>query len=177
MSEEGRPLEEHYGEKFGERGIAMARNLGQTRFGLAGAQLGLKFDGIKKTVNTRRAHIMMEWASEKGLDKQNSLAEVLFRYHFAEGKDVNDPDVLVSAAKEVGFEDKEAQTALENRDIFGKVDSLLMSASTVKRISGVPHFEISSGQGRSFELSGAQPPEAFSAVFQGLLSSEKAGQL
>ena len=39
MREEGRLLEDHYREKFGERGAAMARNPGETRFAKAGAPL------------------------------------------------------------------------------------------------------------------------------------------
>ena len=58
------------------------------------------------------------------------------RYHFAEGKDVNDAGVLVDAAKEVELDGSEARAALEDRDIIGKVDAMLMASTNVKRMKG-----------------------------------------
>ena len=40
---------------------------------------GLSFAGAKKAVNTKRTHLLMEWAADQSLEKQHDLAEVLFK--------------------------------------------------------------------------------------------------
>lgn len=72
-------MEKYYREKFGERGATMARDMNATRFGKMGTALGLNFAGVKKAVNTKRSHLLMEWAAEQSLEKQHNLAEVLFK--------------------------------------------------------------------------------------------------
>ncbi|XP_062513506.1 uncharacterized protein LOC134189285 [Corticium candelabrum] len=170
MPEEGIPMERYYTAKFGEQGAAMARDMNGSRCGKMGRAVGLDFSGAKMVINTMRSHLLMEWAADQSLEKQHSLAEVLFKYHFADGRNANDVDTLVLAAEEAGLDGKKAREGLEDRDIRSKVDTMLMAARTVRGITGVPHFEITGPNGSSFQMSGAQPPDNFVQVFERLLS-------
>lgn len=56
----------------------------------------------------------------------------MFRYHFAEGRDVNTADTLVSAAEEAGLDGQKARESVEDRNLRSRVDAMLMGARTVR---------------------------------------------
>ena len=70
----------------------------------AGADVGFtfNFDDNMRMVNTFLAHQLLHWAEEQG--KQHELKMELFDVHFTQQQNVNDIEVLASAAERVGLD-------------------------------------------------------------------------
>lgn len=65
-----------------------------------------RFEGIPKRVNTFKAHRIIRWAQGQSKDGQSlgpKAAEALFHAYFKRHKDINDPQVLLSIAEQVGL--------------------------------------------------------------------------
>lgn len=112
--------------------------------------LELDFTAIRNAPNTFRAHRLLSWAEPSG--RQHELAEVLFRYHFRDGRDVGDPDELVAAAAEAGLDPDGAREMLAGHDEVDKVRAELSLAAAVG-VTGVPFFVLAG----KFAIPGAQP--------------------
>ena len=124
------------------------------RIAVEAQALGLRFDfaAIRTAPNTFQAHRLMDFAYESG--RQHSLAEVLFRYYFCDGKNVGDLEVLLSAASEVGLERVTVVDYLESNTGAEEVRQQLARGADIG-VTGVPCFLLA----ETFAIPGAQPAE------------------
>lgn len=114
--------------------------------------LTLDFERISVAPNTFRAHRLLSWAEGSG--HQHQLAEILFRFHFRDGRNVGDPADLAAAAAEAGLDAAGAADMLAGHDEADKVRAELSLAKAVG-VTGVPFFVLA---GR-FAVPGAQSRE------------------
>jgi predicted DsbA family dithiol-disulfide isomerase len=130
--------------------------------------IDFRFDRIKQTPNTVRAHRLIRFATERGLG--DALVERLFTAYFTDGVDLGDMDRLADLAEETGLSRGEASAFLESND--GLADVLAETRFAYESgINGVPCFIFD----RHYALAGAQEPEAFFPLFE-LARSEAAGR-
>ncbi len=142
----GRPLEwaKEMNQKLVENGKA--------------AGIDFNFDAIIPT-NSFDAHRLMQFARTE--QKQNEVAELLFKAYFCDGKDIAQQSVLIHIADQVGLSTARAKQVLESDEFSNEVRSDESEARELN-ISGVPAFVIN----RKYLVSGAQPVEAFLEVFK-----------
>jgi len=107
---EAQDLREHVMQKYG----AMAEQSDAVRAQLTsiGAALGFTFDYFDgmRMVNTFRAHQLLRWAGEQGLQTQLALA--LFEAFFSLREDVSQDEVLARVAGKVGLSSADAMEIL-----------------------------------------------------------------
>lgn len=159
MPPEGQDLREHIAEKYGvdPKQSAGARQ----RLTEIAASLGISFNYFDemRMVNTFRAHQLLFWAGQHG--KKTELELELFERYFTRQQNVDDTDVLVSAAGSVGLDETEAAELLSDeryaRDVREQQRFWLQQG-----IHAVPSFIV---DGR-FLIPGAQEPDVFVAAFE-----------
>jgi len=154
-----RSRQEYYAEKFGpERAAQIFKNMSQVS---ASEGLNMKFGG--KTGVSRNGHRLVHYAQNHGGEEaQNKTMLGLWKRYFEQEIDITELDVLVETGVEAGLGNSEdVKKFLESGDGGREVD-LLAEEARGKGISGVPHYEI---QG-TWEISGAQEPAAFEAIFK-----------
>jgi predicted DsbA family dithiol-disulfide isomerase len=117
------------------------------------------FEKIQRTPNTFDAHRLL-WLAES-LDRQDALAEALFRAYFLEGKNVGDHAVLADLAEGSGIPRERAVALLAGRDGEREV-RLEEDRAWRSGIQGVPHFVIEGAA----PISGAQNPEILAAAIR-----------
>ncbi len=134
----------------------------------AGAQEGIAFDfaAIERTPNSLLSHRLLRFALERG--DQDPLVERLFNLYFLEGGDLEDPEVLIQAAEDAGFDPAAARGYLEAGTGLEDVQNEDTQARRAG-IQGVPTF-ILNGQ---YALSGAQEPKVLFQMFD--LAREEKG--
>ncbi|TDQ33050.1 DsbA family oxidoreductase [Zeaxanthinibacter enoshimensis] len=167
MPPEGENIQEHLHKKYGAEPEDQKKS--QDRLSQFGEELGFKFDywDEMKIVNTRDAHILLDYAKEKG--KQTELNLRLIESYFSERKDVSEKEVLEQALKEVGLNSQEAMARLESDDARYQVTSNENYWQSLG-VSSVPTMVFD----RKSALTGAQPVEVYKQVLTELLE-EKTG--
>lgn len=121
----------------------------------AAAEVGLHFDFDKAVMaNSFKAHRLIQFAKSKGL--ADEVEEALFIANFTDGKNIDDPAVLLEIGKESGLLADEVQEMLEGYTYGDDVRADEEAASKIG-ISGVPFFIIN----QKLAVSGAQAPETF----------------
>lgn len=154
---------EMYKSKFGPGRMQMIID----RVGGAFATLGYKYSMGGLTGSTLDSHRLISLAGKQGTEKQNALVEELFLNFFTQEKFIGDKEVLAAAAEKAGVEG--ARELLE--DPQAELKEVLAEERKFRRgVSGVPHFVI---DGR-WQISGAQPPEAFVEAFEAAGKSREA---
>lgn len=125
---------------------------------------GLKYDydSIQHT-NTVLAHQLLHYAKSKGL--QEEMKERLLRAYFTEGRHIGRVEDLADLAAEVGLDREETLRVLRDGVYLEDVHADQRQARAYG-ISGVPFFVIDNKYG----ISGAQPPEAFTAALREVAS-------
>lgn len=103
---------------------------------------------------TFTAHKLLHFAKE--YQKADALEEALFEAHFINGKNIADVDFLVSAAVQIGLDEKKARKALIEEDYSYEVKQDIMEAQNLG-ISGVPYYLLDN----KYAISGAQPVALF----------------
>jgi predicted DsbA family dithiol-disulfide isomerase len=91
------------------------------------------------------------------------LVSVLFRYYFAEGRNVGDAAVLAAAAAEAGLDAAAVRALLTSDAGRSEVVAATRRART-RQISGVPHYVF----GEDYALTGGQSVAVFSQVLTAL---------
>ena len=86
------------------------------------------------------------------------LKKNYFSAYFTEGKDFGDHETLISIGKEIGLKEEEIKEALMSDVYAEKVEHDIQEAADIG-VQGVPFFVFD----RKYAVSGAQPPESFSA--------------
>lgn len=118
-------------------------------------EVGLNYDMDSVIdANTFKAHKILQLAKEKGVAKQFST--LAMSAYFEKGQDLEDNQVLLALAKEVGLEEQDVLNAAESDEYGLKVRQDQQWASSIG-VRGVPHFVFDN----KVSLSGAQPIETF----------------
>jgi predicted DsbA family dithiol-disulfide isomerase len=112
ISKDGENITKHLNRKYG-MSVDDVENF-QSNMTKMGKEEGFKFDHFTemKIVNTRDAHILLDFAKEYG--KQTELKMRLFESFFTERKDVSNRIILLDAIKEIGLDEEKALLILEN---------------------------------------------------------------
>ena len=110
MPEQGENLREHVLRKYGAS--CEDSNKARDNISALGAEYGFKFDYFEemKIVNTRDAHLLLDFAHEQGL--QHQLKQRLFAAFFTEHKDISNRVVLLAEAQAVGLDLEASKLAL-----------------------------------------------------------------
>jgi predicted DsbA family dithiol-disulfide isomerase len=165
MPSEGMDRKSYLEAKFG--GPDRARAV-YDRVEAAAAEAGLEvhFDRIPRTPNTMDAHRLIRWARTTG--NQSALVDRLFRLYFAEGADISDHEVLLSAAERAGM-DRAVVARLLDGD--ADLDLLREEEAAARRmgVSGVPCFIV----GGRYVLQGAQPAGTWAQVIRELAAAQE----
>ncbi len=167
MPAEGQNLREHLAQKYGS--TLEESRAARARLTALGESLGFTFnyfDGMRM-VNTFRAHQLLHWARERG--RQTELKLALFAAFFTHREDVNDVQVLASAAGRCQLPAAEATAVLED----GRYAALVRSEQQHwldRDIHAVPTFVFND----KFLVPGAQEAETFVRVLDRIAASEAA---
>jgi len=118
-------------------------------------EVGLDFNADKAVVaNSFNGHRLIQFAKTKGLG--NEAEEELFKAHFTEGKNIDNTEVLLQTAINIGLDENEAREMLASGAFAKEVKQDEMQAQQFG-ISGVPFFVLND----KYAVSGAQSPETF----------------
>jgi len=134
----------------------------------ANAGLKLNFD-TNIPGNTFDAHRLIHLAAQHGL--QDLAEEKLFEAHFVRAKNIEDVNVLLALAAEIGLDETVAAEAL-NSDQFAEAVRYDIYESQNLGIRGVPYFVMD----RKYGISGAQPVEAFTEALTQSFTEWKSAQ-
>jgi predicted DsbA family dithiol-disulfide isomerase len=167
MPPEGQDLQEHIGEKYGT--TPEQSHAARMRLTEIAESLGVEFrfyEGMR-IHNTFRAHQLLHWAGDQG--KQTELEQALFESYFTRQENVDDEQVLVTAAGRAGLDEKEAGAALNDKryvDTVREQQRFWLS----RGIHAVPSFILD----RRYLIPGAQNPDVFVAALRKLLDEKAA---
>ncbi|MCY7420929.1 MAG: DsbA family oxidoreductase [Chitinophagaceae bacterium] len=130
-------------------------------------EVGLHYDFDKAIINnTLNAHRLLHFAKQHGL--QNSLKERIFKAYYTQGKDIADTETLAQLSVEVGLNEEQARTVLQDNLFEAEVINDQHEALEVG-VQGVP-FYVFNGK---YAVSGAQSPEAFAQVLNKVWEEEQ----
>ncbi|MEJ1223099.1 DsbA family oxidoreductase [Sediminicola sp. 1XM1-17] len=163
MPPEGENVQEHIANKYGSTPEDWKRS--QDHMAEVGAQLGFTFDYFEymKIVNTRDAHVLLDFAKERG--KQTDLKMRLVTAYFSERKDVSDRKVLLEELKSIGLDAEQAMAKLDNDEARYEVQSKEAYWQSVG-VSSVPTMVFNN----TSALTGAQPVAVYKQVLMELLA-------
>ena len=118
-------------------------------------EVGLDFN-LESSVlaNSFMAHRLIQLAKSKGVD--NEAEEALFKAHFTEGKNIDDPKVIEEIATSIGIKSNEVKDMLASDAFSYEVKQDEMEARNIG-VRGVPFFVVDD----KYAISGAQPSEVF----------------
>lgn len=148
---EGIARTEYISKKFGIHGRLTPTH--EKLVGI-GAPLGIDFafERIERQPNTLDAHRVIAWAQQAG--DAAPVVDRLFRMFFSEGRDLSDPETLVTAGVAGGLDADELR-----RDLAGERDVALVeqqaAAASSAGIGGVPFFVF----GKKVSVAGAHEIE------------------
>lgn len=154
------PLRDAYAAKFGGEARA-AELLAQTQATARAEGLAMDFDRGQVRVTTVHAHRLMGLAGREG--DADAVGEALFRAHFAEGRNLADPEVLVAAGAEGGLPETRVRAMLASDEGVAEVQAALARAQAMG-IRAVPTFVVDGRHG----IQGAHPPEALADALRKL---------
>ncbi len=167
MPAEGQDMREHLAQKYGSTPQQSQSN--RQRLAELGTALGFEFNTAEgmRMVNTFRAHQLLHWASEQGLQTELQLA--LFRAFFTKLLDVNDTGVLLEVVEQLGLPTQEAAAVLaENR--YAEPVRSDQQRWTEEGIQAVPCFVIN----QQYLVQGAQDATAFGNMLDKMLAKSAA---
>lgn len=126
----------------------------------AGAAAGISFDFSKVAAwpNTLASHTLIKCAPET--DRTRAV-DAVYKAYFEDGKDIGDPEVLVSIAEELEMDGAQVRQAIEADAKQAEIAEDIAFARELQ-ITGVPFFVIDN----KLALSGAHPAENFLKAFQ-----------
>ncbi|WP_034924149.1 DsbA family protein [Gillisia sp. CAL575] len=162
MPVEGENVQEHIANKYGASLEDQKRS--QQHMKEVGSELGFKFDYFDdmRMVNTRDAHILLEYAKENG--KQTELKMRLVESFFSERKDVSTKEILKLALKEVGLNVDEGMARLESDEARTEVKTKEAYWQNLG-VSSVPTIVFN----KKSAVTGAQPVSVFKEVLTEML--------
>lgn len=146
----------YFREKKGFPEAQASRMLAQVTEMGRSAGIDFRFDRTLIT-NTLPAHRILHAAKKNG--KSTEMEVALFRAHFTDGKNVADPEVLVSLAASLGIGTDEAENALNSGHFDDDIRRDIAEAGS-NGVTGVPFFILNG----KYAVSGAQPTEFFASA-------------
>ena len=167
------PFELH--EDTPEEGIAVAEYFGrpreqvermQERLRTRAGELGLPFASPELLTNTRKAHILSEYARDEG--QLEALHRELFRANFVEGLNLAYDEVLRQMAARAGLDPEVAMASLERPDYRERVERSLERAREIG-ITGVPTFIVDG----KYMIVGAHPYEALRDALRDIAAEQR----
>jgi len=165
MPAEGEDIIEHMGRKY-------SMSIQQAKAAQEGSkktfeEVGFPFDFYegKRIVNTRDAHILLDYAKEEG--KQTELKLALFKANFGERKNVSDREELKLIVKSIGLDEDIAIARLDNPN-FIKILQEKEDYWKSKGVSSVPTM-VFNGENA---MNGAYPVETYKQVLTELLENK-----
>lgn len=121
----------------------------------SGSAVGLEYHFNEVILaNTLKAHQLLHESRVQGL--QHEMEERLFEAHFVEGKNIDDVNILLELASEIGMDN----TALDVKILTGQYSNEIQSDLDLAQqfgVRGVPFFVFD----RTYAISGAQEPASF----------------
>jgi len=161
MSEQGENLRAHVLRKYGAK--REDSNKARANISALGAEYGFEFDYFEdmKMVNTRNAHLLLNFAHQQGLQHQLKLR--LFSAFFSEHKDLSNRAVLLAEAQSVGLDPAAAAVALDDTERRSRVLNQEVQWQQ-QGISGVPTVIFN----RSSAMTGAHPQSSYKEVLKEL---------
>ena len=163
MPKEGQNVIEHITEKYGSS--LEDQKLSKQQMTEYAAKLGFKFNYFDemRIVNTRDAHVLLDFAKEKG--KQTELNLRYVAAFFSNKKDISDRTILLDELEKVGLDKNEAILRLASETAINKIIEEEKTWQSMG-VSSVPTFVFN----RKSALSGAQPVDVFKQVLTQLLN-------
>jgi predicted DsbA family dithiol-disulfide isomerase len=165
MPKEGVSRREYRTRKFGSWERSQELDAKVVAVGLSEG-IHFAFDRIGRTPNTLDAHRLVGLAERQGV--QGAVVEALFRAYFTEGRDISTGQTLLDVVAGVGLDRHGAEATLNSDDGLEAVKDADALASQFY-VEGVPFFIVNG----TLTLSGAQPPDAFLAVFSQAIGSKE----
>ncbi len=164
MPQEGQNLREHIMEKYGISEQQSAEN--RARLAAVGQEIGFTFNFTddSRMQNTFKAHQLIHFAAENGLEEEMKLS--LFNAYFTDGKDVNDLDVLIALAGDIGLDKAEVEEVIQSAK-YAQAVREEESVWIQRGIQSVPTFVIGN-QG----VAGAQEPATLAAFIRQAASQQ-----
>ena len=130
-------------------------------------EVGLEFQLEDSVIaNSFRAHKVIQLAKSKGLG--NEIEEALFKVHFEESGNIDDPEILMEAATSIGLDKTEIRQVLESDAFEYEVKQDELEARNIG-VRGVPFFVFDD----RYAVSGAQPSEVFLETLEKAMNKEK----
>ena len=166
MPQEGEDILDHVKRKYGSSPEDWKRS--QSNMATLGEEIEFIFNFFegKRIVNTREAHILLDYAKEFG--KQTELKIRLFESYFSEGKDVSDRQILAEVV---------LKTGLNVDDAIAKLDQVDAREKTLRQESFWRNADITSVPtivfNRSSTLNGAQSVDVYKKVLADLLEQKE----
>ena len=114
--------------------------------------LKIKLDKIKKTPNTVKSHLLVDFARKQNVE--NKVITDLFDAYFSKSKDIGDEQVLISIAKKNNLDLDNVRAYLNEEENIIKINKMDHDAKKMG-ITGIP-FYIFNNQS---SISGAQSVE------------------
>ncbi|MFT6112605.1 MAG: putative DsbA family dithiol-disulfide isomerase [Bacteroidia bacterium] len=163
MPTEGENINEHLTKKYGSSAEDNARN--RANLTSLGAAEGFTFDfyDAMRMVNTRGAHVLLDYAKESG--KQTALNIRLITAFYSERKDVSDRAILSEELKTVGLNVEEGLARLDATNSKADIHTKETYWQEMG-VSGVPTVVFN----RTSALTGAQPLETYKQVLTELVA-------
>ncbi|MDQ2658176.1 MAG: DsbA family oxidoreductase [Bacteroidota bacterium] len=116
---------------------------------------GLDFNFDKAVVaNSYNGHRLIQLAKSLGLGDE--AEELLFKAHFTDGRNIDDPQVLLQIGLTIGIPEASVNRLLESDEFSSEVNADKAMASSLG-VRGVPFFLIND----KFAITGAQPSAVF----------------
>ncbi|MEP0073163.1 MAG: DsbA family oxidoreductase [Marinomonas sp.] len=163
MPSEGEVLSAHSARKYGSTPESSAQF--RVEMTARGKEVGFDFDYFQdmKIVNTRDAHVLLEYAKEQNLQTEMKLR--LFSAFFTEHKDVSDREILIKEAEAVGLDVNEAKARLEDTSSAQHIQQTEIQWQQMG-ISSVPTVVVN----RRNAIAGAHPVESFKQLLESALA-------
>lgn len=151
---EGENLREHLIAKYGMTRAQSDEN--RRRITETGAAAGFTFNFTDdmRTFDTFDCHRLLFWA--RGSGHQTDLKLALFDAYFTQGQNLNEPEVLVEAARRAGLDADKARSLLES-DTYRDEVRAEQARNHEMGIRSVPTYIING----KYAITGGQPPEVF----------------
>lgn len=161
MPESGQLLSEHITEKYGSSESESAEN--RRRLTELGDSLGFSFGYTEKSrmVNTFKAHQLLHWAGQQGVEQEHALKMALFSAYFTDQQDVNRDEILMASAAVAELDASDAQAVLQDGRFETDVRKREQLWST-RGITGVPAMIFED----KYLVTGAQGIENYMSVIE-----------
>ncbi|MGL4438418.1 MAG: DsbA family oxidoreductase [Bosea sp. (in: a-proteobacteria)] len=137
----------------------------EERLSAAAREDGIAFNWhqVKRTPNTRKAHILTALAAGQGMGHLATGA--LMKAYFEQGRDIGENEVLIDIGIGLGLSAAEMQAAFRDASLNEEIERLEAQAAGMG-VQGVPFFIVNNRYG----VSGAQPAAMWAEALPKMLT-------